>query len=97
MRRGSLFQLLVIGVLIGGAVSAVALLIPWLPPSASVERGRIDVVFWLVTAIYIAIFAIVFAVLIFSYLALPRSCPTTTDAPPDSWAYRASRSRGRPC
>ena len=82
MRRGSLFQLVVIGVLIGGAVSAVALLIPWLPPSASVERGRIDIVFWIVTAICIAIFAIVFAVSIFSYMRFRARPDDDSDGPP---------------
>jgi cytochrome c oxidase subunit 2 len=82
VRRGSLFQLLVIGVLIGGAVSAVALLIPWLPPSASVERDRIDLVFWLVTAICIAIFAIVFAVLVFSWMRFRARADDDSDGPP---------------
>jgi cytochrome c oxidase subunit 2 len=82
VRRGSLFQLIVIGVLIGGAVSAVALLIPWLPPSASVERGRIDLVFWIVTAICIAIFAIVFAVSIFSYMRFRARPDDDSDGPP---------------
>ena len=82
MRRGSLFQLIVIGVLIGGAVSAVALLIPWLPPSASVERGRIDIVFWIVTGICIAIFAIVFAVSIFSYMKFRARPDDDSDGPP---------------
>jgi cytochrome c oxidase subunit II len=82
VRRGSLVQLIVIGVLIGGAVSAVALLIPWLPPSASVQRGRIDVVFWIVTAICIAIFAIVFAVSIFSYMKFRARPDDDSDGPP---------------
>ena len=82
MRRGSLYQLITIGVLIGGAVTAVALLIPWLPPSASVERGRIDVVFWIVTGICIAIFAIVFAVSIFSYLKFRARPDDDSDGPP---------------
>jgi cytochrome c oxidase subunit II len=82
VRRGSLFQLIVIGVLIGAAVSAVALLIPWLPPSASVERGRIDIVFWIVTAICIGIFAIVFAVSIFSYMRFRARPDDDSDGPP---------------
>jgi cytochrome c oxidase subunit II len=82
VRRGSLFQLIVIGILIGAAVSAVALLIPWLPPSASVERGRIDIVFWIVTAICIGIFAIVFAVSIFSYMRFRARPDDDSDGPP---------------
>lgn len=82
MRRGSLFQLVAIGILIGGVVTAVALLIPWLPPAASIERGRIDVVFWLVTAICIAIFAIVFAVTIFSFMKFRARPDDDSDGPP---------------
>jgi hypothetical protein len=40
-------------------VAAVALLIPWLPDPASEQADRIDFVFWFVTAICIAIFALV--------------------------------------
>jgi cytochrome c oxidase subunit 2 len=82
VRRGSLFQLVAIGILIGGVVTAVALLIPWLPPSASIERGRIDFVFWLVTGICIAIFAIVFAVSIFSFLKFRARPDDDSDGPP---------------
>ena len=82
MRRGSLFQLIAIGVVIGGLVTAVALLIPWLPPSASVERGRIDVVFWIVTGICIAIFAVVFAVTIFSFMKFRARPDDDSDGPP---------------
>jgi cytochrome c oxidase subunit 2 len=82
VRRGSVFQLIAIGVLIGAAVTAVALLIPWLPPSASVERGRIDIVFWVATAICIAIFAIVFAVTIFSVMKFRARPDDDSDGPP---------------
>jgi cytochrome c oxidase subunit 2 len=82
VRRGSVYQLIAIGVLIGGAVTAVALLIPWLPPSASVERGRIDIVFWIVTGICIAIFAIVFAVSIFSFMKFRARPDDDSDGPP---------------
>jgi cytochrome c oxidase subunit 2 len=82
VRRGSLYQLITIGLLIGAAVTAVALLIPWLPPSASIERGRIDVVFWIVTGICISIFAIVFAVSIFSYMKFRARPDDDSDGPP---------------
>jgi cytochrome c oxidase subunit 2 len=82
VRRGSLFQLIAIGVLIGGAVSAVALLIPWLPESASTERDRIDVIFWLVTGICIAIFAVVFAFSIFAYMKFRARPDDDSDGPP---------------
>lgn len=82
VRRGSLFQLIAIGVLIGGAVSAVALLIPWLPESASTERDRIDIIFWLVTGICIAIFAVVFAFIIFAYMKFRARPDDDSDGPP---------------
>ncbi len=82
MRRRSLFQLITIGIVIGAVVSAVALLIPWLPPSASVERGRIDFVFWLVTGICIAIFAVVFAYSIFAYMKFRARPDDDSDGPP---------------
>ncbi len=82
MRRGSLFQLIAIGTLIGGAVSAVALLIPWLPPSASKERDRIDFVFWFTTGICIAIFAVVAAVSVYSFMKFRARPDDDSDGPP---------------
>src|SRR5437870_4664228 len=43
MRRRSALQLVLIGLVAGGAAVAVALLIPWLPKPASKEAHRIDV------------------------------------------------------
>ena len=68
MRRGSIVQLIAIGVVIGACATVVALLIPWLPPDASEERDGIDLVFWFTTAISIAIFSLVGAVIIYSVL-----------------------------
>src|SRR6266511_2342397 len=68
--------------LIGGAVSAVALLIPWLPPSASKERGGIDFVFWFTTGICIAIFAVVFAFSVFAYMKFRARPDDDSDGPP---------------
>ena len=66
MRRGSIVQLVAIGVVCGAGAAAVALLIPWLPHAASKQAGRIDFVFWFVTTICIVIFALVAAVIIYS-------------------------------
>jgi cytochrome c oxidase subunit 2 len=66
VRRGSLVQLVLLGVVIGAASTLVALLVPWLPPNASEERNGIDLVFWFTTAIAIAIFALVGAVILYS-------------------------------
>jgi cytochrome c oxidase subunit 2 len=45
---------------------AVALFIPWLPTPASKQADRIDFVFWFVTGICIAIFALVAGVILFA-------------------------------
>ena len=66
MRKGSIVRLAALGVLIGGAATLVALLVPWLPPNASKERDGIDLVFWFTTAICIAIFTLVGAVILYS-------------------------------
>ncbi len=66
MRRGSVAQLVAIGIVCGGVAALVAILIPWLPDPASRQAGRIDFVFWFVTVICIAIFALVAAVIIYA-------------------------------
>src|SRR4051795_12503320 len=66
MRRGAIVQLTLLALLIGGAVTVVALYPNWLPPTASEQADRIDFVFWYVTAICIAIYAIVIAALVYS-------------------------------
>ena len=50
---------------VGAGATVVALVIPWLPSPASRQAGRIDFVFWFVTAISIMIFALVAAVMFF--------------------------------
>ena len=82
MRRGSIVQLVGLGVLFGAGAAAVALLIPWLPDPASKQADRIDVLFWFVTAICIGIFAIVFAVSIFSYMRFRARPDDDSDGPP---------------
>ena len=66
MRRGAIFQLTLLALVIGGITTAVAVIPHWLPPTASEQADRIDFVFWYVTAICIVIYAIVIAVLLFS-------------------------------
>ena len=82
MRRGSIVQLIVIGVLAGAIASAVALIPDWLPPSASKEAGRIDFVFWFVTGICIFIFAIVAAVSVLAVLKFRVKPDDDSDGPP---------------
>jgi cytochrome c oxidase subunit II len=65
VRRG-IVQLVVIGLLIAGALTLVALLLKWLPTSASEELDRISAIYWFVTIVSIAIFSLVTAIIVFS-------------------------------
>ena len=82
MRRGSIVQLVVLGILFGAGAAAVALLIPWLPDPASEQADRIDFVFWFVTAICIAIFALVAAVIVYAILHFRVGPDDDEDGPP---------------
>jgi cytochrome c oxidase subunit 2 len=82
VRRGSIVQLVVLGVLFGAGAAAVALLIPWLPDPASEQADRIDFVFWFVTAICITIFALVSAVIVYSILHFRARPGDDEDGPP---------------
>jgi cytochrome c oxidase subunit II len=68
--------------LFGGAAAAVALLIPWLPDPASNQADRIDFVFWFVTTICIAIFALVAAVIVYALLKFRARADDDSDGPP---------------
>ncbi len=82
MRRGSIVQLVAIGAVCGAGAALVALLIPWLPHSASEQEGRISFVFWFVTAISIAIFALVAAVIVYSIVKFRAQPGEDEDGPP---------------
>ena len=82
MRRGSIVQLIVIGVLAGAIASAVALIPGWLPEPASREAGRIDFVFWFVTGICIFVFSIVAAVTVFAIWKFRVKPDDDSDGPP---------------
>lgn len=82
MRRGSVFQLVVISLLAAGIATALALIPAWLPEEASHEAGRINFVFWFVTAICIAIFAIVAAITVYAVLKFRASPDDEEDGPP---------------
>ena len=60
--------MLLIGAVAFLAAAAVAVFIPWLPEQASKEREGIDLTFWLATWICVAIFAVVVAVIVYSFL-----------------------------
>ncbi len=82
MRWSQIVQLAVIAVIVGAATTAVAVLIPWLPPSASEQRDRIDFTFWLATGISIFIFAVVVSAILFSVLKFRARPDDDTDGPP---------------
>jgi cytochrome c oxidase subunit II len=82
VRRGSIVQLVIFGVVIGAGATLIALLIPWLPPNASEERDGIDLVFWFTTAICIAIFALVGAVILYSVVKFRARPDDDSDGPP---------------
>jgi cytochrome c oxidase subunit 2 len=68
--------------LFGAGAAAVALLVPWLPDPASKQADRIDFVFWFVTVICIAIFALVAAVIVYSLLRFRARADDDSDGPP---------------
>ena len=82
MRRGSVVQLVLFALVAGGAASTLALVPGWLPHPASREAGRIDFVFWFVTVICVAIFAVVAAVIVYSIWKFRVSPDDDSDGPP---------------
>lgn len=71
-----------IGIVIAILVTLVAVLIPWLPTSASEEMDRIEFVYWFATVISIAVFALVMAVLVYSVMAFRSPPEDESDGPP---------------
>ena len=65
VRKGSIIQLVAIGIVAGAICTAVALAIPWMPVAAGREASRIDFVYWFATVIAIAVFSVVASVLIY--------------------------------
>lgn len=82
MRRGSIFQLVLISLLAAGVATALALIPAWLPEEASEEAGRINFVFWFVTAICIAIFSVVASLSVYSLVKFRAKPDDDSDGPP---------------
>ena len=82
MRRGSIVQLILFALVASAAGLALALVPGWLPEQASDEAGRIDFVFWFVTAICVFIFAIVAAVLVYAVFKFRAPPDDDSDGPP---------------
>ena len=81
MRKG-IVQLVAIGVVIGVALTLVAVLFQWLPESASEEFDRIQAIYWFVTIISIVIFSLVTAVVVFSVWNWRVPADDDADGPP---------------
>jgi len=70
-----------IGIVIAILVSLAAVLIPWLPTSASKQMDRIEFVYWFATVICIGIFALVMAVIVYSVMAFRSPPEDDSDGP----------------
>ena len=70
--------MVLVGAAVGVALALVAVLIPWLPPADSTEAIKIDDVYWFVTIICIAIFALVAGVSLYAVWKF-RVAPDDTD------------------
>jgi len=82
VRRGVLVRLVAVGLAVAAVTLAVALFVPWLPTPASKQADRIDFVFWFVTAISIAIFALVVAVILYSVVRFRAAPDDDSDGAP---------------
>ncbi len=82
MRRGSIVRITIYGVLAGIFASLVAVLVPWLPTSASEQMDRIEFTFWFTTVICIAVFSVVAAVILYSILNFRVPLDDESDGPP---------------
>jgi cytochrome c oxidase subunit II len=71
-----------IGVVAGVVASLVAVLIQWLPTSASEEMDRITFVYWFATVICIAIFTLVASVIVYSVRTFRVQPDDDSDGPP---------------
>jgi cytochrome c oxidase subunit II len=82
VRRGSIVRMFAIGIASAIVVALVAVLIPWLPDSASEEMDRITFTYWFATVICIGIFAVVAAVIVYSVRTFRVQPEDDSDGPP---------------
>jgi cytochrome c oxidase subunit II len=82
VRRGSIVQLILFALVASAAGLTLALVPGWLPQQASAEAGRIDFVFWFVTAICVFIFAVVAAITIYAIWKFRAKPDDDSDGPP---------------
>ena len=77
-----MLKMLGIALVAGVITTAIALLIHWLPSSASEEMDRITFTFWFATVICIAIFSLVIGVIVYCVIAFRAQPDDDTDGPP---------------
>jgi cytochrome c oxidase subunit 2 len=82
VRRGSIVRITIYGVIAGTLASLVAVLIPWLPTSASEEMDRIEFTYWFTTVICIGVFAVVAATILYMVLKFRVQPEDESDGPP---------------
>ena len=83
MRRGSIVQLVVIGIVSGAIATCIAVLVPWMPVTASKQAERIDFTYWFATVISLFVFAVVAAILIYALINFRVKDPNDwSDGPP---------------
>jgi cytochrome c oxidase subunit 2 len=82
VRRGSIVQLVIIGVIAGAISTAVAIFVPWMPESASEEFDRINFTYWFATVISLFVFAVVAAVLVYCLINFRVEEGDFSDGPP---------------
>jgi cytochrome c oxidase subunit 2 len=82
VRRGSLVQLILLGLVAAAITAVVAWAVPWLPEAGGEEADRIHFVYWFTTIIAIGVFSVVAAVLTYSVLKFRARPDDDSDGPP---------------
>jgi cytochrome c oxidase subunit 2 len=82
VRRASIVQLVLLGVVAGGIATAVAVAVPWLPDWAGEEADRIGFAFWFTTIISLGIFTVVAAATVFAVWKFRAAPGDESDGPP---------------
>jgi len=82
LKSPHLIPLIVIGAVIGGITSAVALLIDWIPQQASEEAPRVDDLTWFLVWASVVIFTLVATVLVYSAWRFRAAPGDESDGPP---------------
>jgi cytochrome c oxidase subunit 2 len=82
LRRGAVFALVSIALIVAAATTAIAYFVDWLPEQASEERQGMDLVFYVTVGICIFVFSIVASVSIYSGIKFRVRPDDDSDGPP---------------